>query len=202
MLSYVAGWFGWVGECFLCQRPSNKGLNNINTISPVCLDSNKIGSETVIVKSGRRICGAGGALADTPLNQDKTYFEIKVQASGIWGVGVASRDVCLDKPPLGSCTNSWLLRHDGTCWHANEPMSTLSIVPSEGDIIGVTFDHVQLQFYVNGKLADGCVASNLHTLVYPCFYVDDGAIIDVNFEKFYYEPPQGYSCIMKEQDML
>ena len=35
---------------------------------------------------------------------------------------------------------------------------------------GVTFDHVQLQFYVNGKLADGCVASNLHTLVYPCFY--------------------------------
>ena len=40
------------------------------------------GSETVIVKSGRRICGAGGALADTPLNQDKTYFEIKVQASG------------------------------------------------------------------------------------------------------------------------
>ena len=32
--------------------------------------------------------------------------------------------------------------------------------------------------------------------------VDDGAIIDVNFEKFYYEPPQGYSCIMKEQDML
>ena len=36
----------------------------------------------MIVKSGRRICGAGGALADTPLNQDKTYFEIKVQASG------------------------------------------------------------------------------------------------------------------------
>ena len=36
----------------------------------------------MIVKSGRRICGSGGALADTPLNQDKTYFEIKVQASG------------------------------------------------------------------------------------------------------------------------
>ena len=36
----------------------------------------------MIVKSGRRICGAGGALADTPLNQDKTYFEIKVQAAG------------------------------------------------------------------------------------------------------------------------
>ena len=44
--------------------------------------SSTSGSETVIVKSGRRICGAGGALADTPLNQDKTYFEIKVQASG------------------------------------------------------------------------------------------------------------------------
>ena len=46
------------------------------------MTSSTSGSETVIVKSGRRICGAGGALADTPLNQDKTYFEIKVQASG------------------------------------------------------------------------------------------------------------------------
>jgi len=201
-LSYMSSWFGWVGECFLCQRPVTRGNQGSKTESPVCLDNNKIGSETVIVKSGRRICGAGGALADTPLNQDKTYFEIKVQAAGIWGVGVASREVCLDKAPLGTDNNSWLLRHDGSCWHGNEPISTLSIIPTEGDIIGVTFDHVQLQFYINGKLADGCVASNLHTQVYPVFYVDDGAIIDVNFEKFYYEPPQGYSHIMKEQDML
>lgn len=71
--------------------------------------------------------------------------------TGVWGVGVASRDVCLDKAPLGSCTNSWLLRHDGTCWHANEPLSTLSIVPSEGDIIVSIFNIPSLinSYYIN-----------------------------------------------------
>lgn len=36
----------------------------------------------VIVKTGRRICGTGGALANAPLVQDKAYFEMKVQSTG------------------------------------------------------------------------------------------------------------------------
>ena len=38
----------------------------------------------MIVKSGRRICGTGAALANAPLVQDKSYFEMKVQCGGTY----------------------------------------------------------------------------------------------------------------------
>ena len=38
--------------------------------------------DCVIVKSGRRICGSGAALANAPIVQDKAYFEMKIQSSG------------------------------------------------------------------------------------------------------------------------
>ena len=41
-----------------------------------------VGVDCVIVKSGRRICGTGAALANAPLVQDKSYFEIKIQCGG------------------------------------------------------------------------------------------------------------------------
>lgn len=40
------------------------------------------GTDVVIVKSGRRICGTGGCLANAPLHQNKSYFEFKIQSSG------------------------------------------------------------------------------------------------------------------------
>lgn len=40
------------------------------------------GVDCVIVKSGRRICGTGAALANAPLVQDKSYFEVKIQCGG------------------------------------------------------------------------------------------------------------------------
>lgn len=46
-------------------------------------DIHVLGGDCVIVKSGRRICGTGAALANAPLVQDKSYFEIKIQCGGI-----------------------------------------------------------------------------------------------------------------------
>ena len=37
----------------------------------------------MIVKQGKRICGTGGALACAPVAQDKAYFEVKVQSTGL-----------------------------------------------------------------------------------------------------------------------
>ena len=42
-----------------------------------------LGNECVVVKNGKRICGTGGALANAPLVQDKSYFEVKIQSSGM-----------------------------------------------------------------------------------------------------------------------
>lgn len=41
------------------------------------------GTDVVIVKSGRRICGTGGCLANAPLHQNKSYFEFKIQSTGM-----------------------------------------------------------------------------------------------------------------------
>lgn len=37
-----------------------------------------------------------------------------------------------------------------------------------------------------------------------CFFlvVDDGAVLDVHFEKFYHSPPDGFDPIMIEQSLL
>ncbi len=40
------------------------------------------GTDVVIVKSGRRICGTGGCTANAPLHQNKSYFEFKIQSTG------------------------------------------------------------------------------------------------------------------------
>ena len=40
------------------------------------------GNEVVIVKSGKRICGSGAALANAPILQNKCYFESKIQSGG------------------------------------------------------------------------------------------------------------------------
>ena len=37
----------------------------------------------VIVKNGRRICGVGACLSNAPIVQDKAYFEVKVQSTGL-----------------------------------------------------------------------------------------------------------------------
>lgn len=42
------------------------------------------GTDVVIVKSGRRICGTGACLANAPLHQNKSYFEFKIQSTGEW----------------------------------------------------------------------------------------------------------------------
>ena len=40
------------------------------------------GNEVVIVKSGKRICGSGAALANAAILQNKCYFEMKIQSGG------------------------------------------------------------------------------------------------------------------------
>lgn len=38
----------------------------------------------MIVKNRRRLCGTGAALANAPIVQDKSYFEVKIQTGGMY----------------------------------------------------------------------------------------------------------------------
>jgi len=41
-----------------------------------------LGAGCVIVKNRRRLCGTGAALANAPIVQDKSYFEVMIQTGG------------------------------------------------------------------------------------------------------------------------
>lgn len=74
----------YMGFTFFCKRMlQNKWLELF------------AGYEVVIVKGGQRVCGSGGALGNAPLVQSKSYFEVKIQQSGSWAIGLATRQTNL-----------------------------------------------------------------------------------------------------------
>ncbi|CAH0386787.1 unnamed protein product [Bemisia tabaci] len=170
--------------------------------NPIVLDTGYVGHEVVIVKNGIRICGTGGALCTAPLVQNKAYFEVKLQQSGVWAVGVATRNANLNKAPGGEDSESWVLCHDGRQRHNAEDIGVIEAGNAvEGDVIGISYDHEELNFYVNGKNL-GCPVLGIKGTVFPALFVDEGAILDLIVDNFQYPVPPGYDRIMLEQSLL
>ena len=91
------------------------------------------------------------------------------------------------------------------------PATNRSVLPQEGDILGITYDHVELNFYLNGKnlniptilkLNSQTPKGEYNNEIYPCLFVDDGAILDLIVDNFNYSIPSGYDKIMVEQTLL
>lgn len=196
-------------SCFLCPSgfswcslgQSNTEPVALKDVNRVMLDTNKAGTECVILNSGLRICGTGAALANAPLVQNKSYFEVKVRTGGTWGLGVATASTDLDDVPLGKDTQSWVLTSDGAIVHNGAVVAQLPNKPLEGNVIGVSYDHVELNFFVNGRAAN-CPVRGIRGKVLPVVYVDDEAILDVSFTEFTFPPPDGYDAIMFERGIL
>ncbi|XP_065841114.1 SPRY domain-containing protein 7-like [Oscarella lobularis] len=183
------------------SRYREPGHISLNEMPQVTLDSNKMGPDCVIVKGGKRVCGTGAALANAPIVQNKAYFEMKIQSGGIWGVGLATVKSKLDIIPLGKDSQSWVLRSDGTVCHNDEVLHKIETLPGEGDIISCSYDHVELNLFLNGKSLQ-CPVTGIRGQIFPIFYVDDGAILDVAFADFAYPPPDGFEHIMFEKNIL
>ncbi|KAK3095542.1 hypothetical protein FSP39_015929 [Pinctada imbricata] len=168
-----------MAACFCCLRCCwggsgfNSGHVQLKELPTVKLDTSQMGNDVVIVKNGKRICGTGAGLSNAPIVQDKAYFEVKIQSTGVWGVGLATKRCNLNCVPLGENTESW----------------------------GLAYDHVQLNFLLNGKPLNLPFTGMKGTL-YPVFYVDEGAVMDIQFDKFYHQPPDGFDSIMIEQSLL
>lgn len=187
--------------CDLFSGPSGVPVRRTLEVDRIQLDTTKMGNEVVLIKGGTRACGSGGALATAPLVQSKSYFEVKLQQSGHWGIGVATTKTDLNQPRGGMDKESWCLtsdncvRNDGKVAHelkgaeqtqedrrdsltdvllpeiqtsGDVRLATLGI-PSEGDTIGVSYDHVELNFYLNGKNLEVPVL-NVRGSVYPALF--------------------------------
>ncbi|XP_023233109.1 SPRY domain-containing protein 7-like [Centruroides sculpturatus] len=137
----------------------------------VVLDTSKMGLDVVIVKNGHRLCGTGAALANAPIVQNKAYFETKLQQSGL--------------------EELYFLGH----------FFRVRRFFLEEKMIGLSYDHVELNFYLNGKNMETPLTSAKGEL-YPVLYVDDGAILDAVFSLFFYPPPPGYDRILIEKSLL
>lgn len=246
-----------------CLRRSAKNNFPLNTPeSLISLDSGHIGQEVVVLKNGKRLCGTGGAILNQALLQSKSYFEVKIQQTGHWSIGLCTLNADLNKTRGGLDKYSWclnaenLVMNDGSVVYdlnelyssqtengsaansINEDTEQLlpvesdsptelknvlptiqstsnqrSILPQEGDIIGITYDHVELNFYLNGKNLNVPTLIKLSNSqpnngeynsneIYPCLFVDDGAILDLIVDNFNYQIPSGYDKIMVEQTLL
>ncbi|XP_040398431.1 SPRY domain-containing protein 7 isoform X2 [Cygnus olor] len=168
-------------SAFCCLRWCRDGGagHMLKEMPAVQLDTQRMGTDVVIVKNGRRICGTGGCLANAPLHQNKSYFEFKIQSTGIWGIGVATQKANLNQIPLGRDVHSLVMRNDGALYYNNEEKNRLPAnnLPQEGDVVGITYDHVELNVYLNGKNMH-CPASGIRGTVYPVVY---------GFEKILFE---------------
>ena len=71
----------------------------------------------------------------------------------------------------------------------------------EGDVLGFSYDHEELNIFCNGEKLDISV-QGIKGVVYPVFYVDEGAILECVFEKFQYQPPDGFERIMNEKALM
>ncbi|XP_010581666.1 PREDICTED: SPRY domain-containing protein 7 isoform X3 [Haliaeetus leucocephalus] len=122
---------------------------------------------------------------------------------GIWGIGVATQKANLNQIPLGRDVHSLVMRNDGALYYNNEEKNRLPAnnLPQEGDVVGITYDHVELNVYLNGKNMH-CPASGIRGTVYPVVYVDDSAILDCQFSEFYHTPPPGFEKILFEQQIF
>lgn len=169
-------------------------------IPEVVLDTTNMGQEAVVVKNGLRLCGTGSARGSAPILQDKAYWEVKVQQGGSWSAGIASPAADLNKN-LGLDHCSWAVTSEGAVRTRGQQEYKVSPGLEEGDVLGFSYDHVELNLYCNGKNLNTPILGIKGT-VFPVFYVDEGAILDAVFENFNHIPPSGFERIMIEKALL
>jgi len=147
----------------------------------VTFDDKAKGSQVSISGRQQVIKGTGICLATTSLQQDRAYFEFKVnkQGSGSFQVGVASRRCNLDGELGDDSTLSWGFQ------------SSAGI--KDGDVIGVSYDQADLpcaNFFHNGQLLENERLTGMRGELYPACAVRGGAQLTANFgHVFEYEPP-------------
>ena len=146
---------------------------------------------------GLKVSGTGSILGDSPVLQDKGYFEVTVMKEGTFSVGVCTRET-----PLNGVLSQ---EKATTAWTLTSATAGLPKLPF-GTVLGVALDQgdypVQVYFYLDQKVIHQ--VSGIRGEVLPCFSVADGAVLEPNFGGKPYAGgmPMGFQGIIKSMSLL
>ena len=181
---------GTMGCCCSSPEPPPPAFD------PVIGLSSKLKAGGVTVQAST-ISGTGSVLGDSPVLQDKAYFEVTVVTPGAFAVGLATKDTPLDS----------VLSQDkaATAWTLTSSLQALGALQG-GEVIGCALDQgdypVQVYFYRDGKVIHQI--SGIRGEVLPAFSVSGGAVLEANFGAKDYGNgiPGGFQGIIKASNLL
>lgn len=157
----------------------------------------KFKGKEIKVENGLIVSGTGSIMGDSPILQDKGYFEMTLIKEGTFAVGVATRDA-----PLGAVLSQ---DKSATAWTLTSSMQGLPPLPA-GSTLGVALDQgdypVQVYFYLEGKVVHQI--SGIRGEVMPAFSVANGAVVEPNFggKPYAQGMPVGFQGIIKASSLL
>ena len=93
---------------------------------------------------------------------------MKVQQGGVWSAGICTPAADLNTD-LGLDHSSWVITGQGLVRTRNSQEYKISTSLEEGDVLGFSYDHVELNIFCNGKNLDTPVLGIKGT-VFPVFY--------------------------------
>ena len=96
------------------------------------------------------------------------YLKVKVQQGGVWSAGVCTPAADLNTD-LGQDQSSWAVTNSGLVRTRDSQEYQISVKLEEGDVIGFSYDHVELNIFCNGKNLDTPVLGIKGT-VFPVFF--------------------------------
>ena len=190
---------GWEEEASDSLLRSRVTTSKDQPRSRVVLDTASMAREAVVVKNCTRLCGNGAVRASSAVVQDKAYWEVRVLVGGAWSAGLCAPDTDLNTDP-GRDLASWVLTSGGQVMARGAQIYTTHKL-EEGDVLGFSYDHAELNIFCNGKNLNIPV-HGIKGEVYPVFYVDEGANLECLFEDFQYSPPNGFERIMNEKALM
>lgn len=191
--------------CCCCGRTDSHTAKRVAVGREAKMDEKWKGEEVVIEGEGYVVTGQGTVLGEAPLVQGKTYFEVTVKKVGLFGVGLASRNVDLSHA-LGVDESSWSFRSDLSLVHNKETDQVLADFAIDvDDVIGCTYDHTALCFYFNGRKMEQCYYT-VRGRVFPAVCVSHGTALEVNLgqKPFKFPPPPnlGFQGVMFETSLI
>ena len=95
-------------------------------------------------------------------------LQVKVQQGGVWSAGICTPAADLNTD-LGLDHNSWAVTSGGQVRARSSQEYSLAAKLEEGDVLGFSYDHVELNIFCNGKNLDTPVLGIKGT-VFPVFY--------------------------------